>query len=245
MRFLGGLLKFLGILVLLGATAVCAIVAVIAADTEAYFVMGLCWVCAVFVSINILGTGMALSRLAKTRKKVQELEQKLMNQEQKLIQLDYKMRTAPVAEAASVEKAETPVSEEPVQTPVGPVTPAELLLRPHRKRQPRRLSIPPILPLCLPPRLRKRRTGFPLSLLWCWWLLLWQRWFIMAAARPRLSILRSLLLLRNLPLLRNPHRLLLLQQRKCLPLSRQCRFLVLSAFPACSSSFPNGSILHP
>ena len=41
MRFLGGLLKFLAIVILVAATAICTIVAVMAGVEEAYLIMGL------------------------------------------------------------------------------------------------------------------------------------------------------------------------------------------------------------
>lgn len=77
MRFLGGLLKVLAIVLLVAATAVCTLVSVMSGELEAYIVMGVSWVCALFVTLNILGTGMALSRLRKLEKKVQQLEQRL------------------------------------------------------------------------------------------------------------------------------------------------------------------------
>lgn len=80
MRFLGGLLKFLSILLLLIATVGCTIVIVMEGIVneipEAIWVMSCVWVLCLFVCLNILGTGMALSQVSKLKKKVQQLEQR-------------------------------------------------------------------------------------------------------------------------------------------------------------------------
>lgn len=80
MRFLGGVLKFLAILILLVATVGCTAVAVIEGVVngyeEALWVMGLVWICVLFVALNILGTGIALTQVSKLKKRVQQLEQR-------------------------------------------------------------------------------------------------------------------------------------------------------------------------
>lgn len=76
MRFLGGFLKFLGILILLAATVVCTAVSIEAAVPEAYWTMGGVWALVLFVTLNIWGTGIALTRLRKLEKKVEKLEQR-------------------------------------------------------------------------------------------------------------------------------------------------------------------------
>lgn len=79
MRFLGGFLKFLSILVMIAATAACAIVIVMAEfEIEALIVMGCVWVFSIFVGLNIWGTGLALSQISKLKKKIQQLEQRPM-----------------------------------------------------------------------------------------------------------------------------------------------------------------------
>lgn len=79
MRFLGGLLKFLAVVILLVATVGCTAVAVMEGVVngyeEAIWVMVLVWVCVLFVTLNILGTGIALTQLSKLKKRVQQLEQ--------------------------------------------------------------------------------------------------------------------------------------------------------------------------
>lgn len=77
MRFLGGLLKVLAIIILVAATAICTAVSVAAQVMEAYITMGVIWVCALLVALNILGTGIALTRLRKLEKKVEQLEQRM------------------------------------------------------------------------------------------------------------------------------------------------------------------------
>lgn len=79
MRFLGGFLKFLSSLIMIVATVVCILVSVDAAVVEAYLAMGLIWVCALLVSLNIWGTGIALTNISKLKKKNAQLEQKVEN----------------------------------------------------------------------------------------------------------------------------------------------------------------------
>ena len=75
MRFLGGLLKFLGIVLLLGATVACTFIAVDADVTEAYIVMALVWVGIVLLDLVFIGAGIALTQIAKLKKRVYKLEQ--------------------------------------------------------------------------------------------------------------------------------------------------------------------------
>ncbi len=77
MRFLGGFLKFLAILIMIVATMLCTAVSVAAAVMEAYLAMGLAWLCTLLVCLNIWGTGIALTQVAKLKKKVRQLEQQL------------------------------------------------------------------------------------------------------------------------------------------------------------------------
>ena len=71
-------MKFLAIVILVAATAICTIVAVMAGVEEAYLIMGLAWLCSVLVALNILGTGIALTHVRKLEKKVARLEQQLI-----------------------------------------------------------------------------------------------------------------------------------------------------------------------
>lgn len=129
MRFLGGFLKFLAILLLIAATLACTAVAVMAEQVEAYIVMGCVWVFALLVVLNIWGTGIALSNAAKNKKKIAQLEQKLVDMNYALSQAQARLQVyasqtvaaAPVqVPAAEGENTEAqPVS----QTPVAPVAP--------------------------------------------------------------------------------------------------------------------------
>lgn len=82
MRFFGGLLKFLGILVMLLGTVICTAVAVMAGVvegyTEAIYFMILAWVCVMLVALNIWGTGAAMTQVVKLKKRVEQLEQRLV-----------------------------------------------------------------------------------------------------------------------------------------------------------------------
>ena len=58
MKFLGGFLKFLSILLMIVGTAACAVVIVMAEyQIEACIVMGGVWLLVIFVGLNIWGTG--------------------------------------------------------------------------------------------------------------------------------------------------------------------------------------------
>lgn len=74
MRFLGGFLKFLAILILLAATAGCTAVAVMNADPDLYWAMGAVWGVILLFVLHILGTGIALCEVAKLRKKLAHYE---------------------------------------------------------------------------------------------------------------------------------------------------------------------------
>lgn len=82
MRFLGGLLKFLSILLLIIATVACSVIIAIPGiqydQPDVIIAFAGVWVCALFVVLNIWGTGMALSKIAGLNKKVEQLEQRLM-----------------------------------------------------------------------------------------------------------------------------------------------------------------------
>lgn len=77
MKFLGGFLKVLAIILLILSTASCTAVAVMSEAVEGYIVMSVSWVGTLFVALNILGTGIALTRLHKLEKKVEQLEQRM------------------------------------------------------------------------------------------------------------------------------------------------------------------------
>ena len=74
MRFLGGLLKTIAVILLLAATAVCPAVAVMYSSADVYWVMGILWVVALFVTLTTWGAGHALTQLHKLNKRLEELE---------------------------------------------------------------------------------------------------------------------------------------------------------------------------
>lgn len=112
MKFLGGFLKFLAIFLLIISTMVCTGVAVYANQLEAYLVMGAALLCALFVSLNIWGTGMALSHACKLRKRIEQLEQKVQN-----------VQSVPYAPVPAVQTpaAQIPVAQVPAADPVSRV----------------------------------------------------------------------------------------------------------------------------
>ena len=79
MRFLGACLKFLSFLITSISTLICCLVSIEVAEIEAYLFMGLIWVCAMLVSLNVWGTGIALTNISKLKKKNAQLEQRVEN----------------------------------------------------------------------------------------------------------------------------------------------------------------------
>ncbi|MBR6764219.1 MAG: hypothetical protein IKM13_10780 [Clostridia bacterium] len=124
MRFLGGFLKTLSILLLIAATIVCTAIAVMADVMEAYLVMGGVLLVCLIVALNVWGTGMALTTAAKLKKRVAALEQRLIMAP--VVPQTPVVRQAPATDPApqSVgEENETgnePVKE-PIMTPVAPI----------------------------------------------------------------------------------------------------------------------------
>lgn len=80
MKFLGGFLKFLGFLIILigtiGGTALC-VFGIMEEIWEPCLVGGLVFLGCLFVSLGILGTGIALKQIVKLKKRVEQLEQRL------------------------------------------------------------------------------------------------------------------------------------------------------------------------
>ena len=107
MKFLGGFLKFIGILLMLIGTAACTLCCFFAVednDPSLYIVGGAVFLSFLFVALGVLGTGTALGQVVKLKKRVAALEQRLWN-----------MSAAPAA-------APAPAAEElPVAAPAEPV----------------------------------------------------------------------------------------------------------------------------
>ena len=126
MRFLGGFLKFLSILIMIVGTAACAVVVVMAEyQIEAIIVMSGVCLLVLFVGLNIWGTGLALGQISKLKKKIEQLEQRILQLEQRPIAPVYHYPTpdtAPqpeVPQASANEAAYLP----PVQQPVAEAAP--------------------------------------------------------------------------------------------------------------------------
>ena len=82
MKFLGGFLKFIGILLMLIGTAACTLCCFFAVednDPSLYAVGGVVFLSFLFVALGVLGTGNALSQIVKLKKRVTALEQHLWN----------------------------------------------------------------------------------------------------------------------------------------------------------------------
>lgn len=108
MRFLGGLLKFFGILLMLIGTAACTACCFFAVednDPSLYVLAGILFLCFLLVALGILGAGTALSQLVKLKKKVAQLEQRL-----------WSAPVAPVTPVAAPIEVSAPA--EPVADPV-------------------------------------------------------------------------------------------------------------------------------
>ena len=133
MRFLGGFLKFLSILLMIIGTAACAVVIVMAEyQIEACIVMGGVWLLVIFVGLNIWGTGLALGQISKLKKRIAQLEQRpMVNPYYPYPQAAPVVHNEPsapaVAEAAHEESAPVaePAPEEFIQPPVQPVAAPE------------------------------------------------------------------------------------------------------------------------
>ena len=129
MRFLGGFLKFLSILLMIIGTAACAVVIVMAEyQIEACIVMGGVWLLVIFVGLNIWGTGLALGQISKLKKRIAQLEQRpMVNPYYPYPQAAPVVHNEPsapaVAEAAHEESA-------PVAEPVRPKNSFSLLCSP-------------------------------------------------------------------------------------------------------------------
>ena len=129
MKFLGGFLKFLSIFVMIVATAACAVVIVMSEFyIEAIVVMCAVWVFAIFVGLNIWGTGLALGQISKLKKRIAQLEQRpMVNPYYPYPQAAPVVHNEPsapaVAEAAHEESA-------PVAEPVRPKNSFSLLCSP-------------------------------------------------------------------------------------------------------------------
>ena len=77
MRFLGGLLKTIAVILLLAATAGCTAVVVLYGDTDVYWTMGILWTVALLLTLIIWGNGQALTQVHKLKKRVEHLEHRL------------------------------------------------------------------------------------------------------------------------------------------------------------------------
>lgn len=124
MKFLGGCLKVLAIIILLLATVICSIViyteGIESGYDEAIWVMSAVWVGVLFLFFFFWGVGTALIQVAKLKKKVQALEDRVQT-------LSAMPRpVAPVAPAAPVVAvaADAPVAD--TAAPAAPVAPAEI-----------------------------------------------------------------------------------------------------------------------
>ena len=118
MKFLGGFLKFIGILLMLIGTAACTLCCFFAVednDPSLYVVGGAVFLSFLFVALGVLGTGTALSQIVKLKKRVTALEQRLWN-----------LSVAPAAQAAphSEAKAEPASVFIPAEAPVEIPAPA-------------------------------------------------------------------------------------------------------------------------
>ena len=124
MRFLGGFLKFLSILLMIIGTAVCAVVIVMSEFViEACLVMGGVWLLVIFVGLNIWGTGMALGQVSKLKKRVAQLEQRpVVNPYYPYPQTS---PAAPSTTEAGHEEGTAPAAEEFSQPPVQPAAAPE------------------------------------------------------------------------------------------------------------------------
>lgn len=127
MRFLGGFLKVLSIFIMIVATIVCTAVAVMADVMEAYLIMGGALLCALIVTLNVWGTGMALSQTAKLKKKVQALEERLnvIAMQRYVAPEAIQPRPLQTQPAEVSGESETPIVQEdqPVAAPVAPAAP--------------------------------------------------------------------------------------------------------------------------
>jgi len=127
MRFLGGFLKFLAILLMLLGTLACTGVAVYADVIEAYLTMGAVLIGILMVSINIWGTGIAVSNAYKNKKKIEQLEKKVQDMTVALAQAQARAQYF-AAQPPVVQPPVTEAGEAPVQTaaemPVQPAAPA-------------------------------------------------------------------------------------------------------------------------
>jgi len=115
MRFLGGFLKFLAILLMLLGTLACTGVAVYADVIEAYLTMGAVLIGILMVSINIWGTGIAVSNAYKNKKKIEQLEKKVQDMTVALAQAQARAQYF-AAQPPVVQPPVTEAGEAPVQT---------------------------------------------------------------------------------------------------------------------------------
>lgn len=111
MRFLGGFLKFLAILVMIVATVACTANAVYQGRDDVIFDMVLIWLLTVLPSLIVLGMGSAMTQVAKLRKRVEQLEARL-----------YALQAAP---AYYPPVYQAPVYQPPVEQPQPEIPQAE------------------------------------------------------------------------------------------------------------------------
>ncbi len=77
MGFFGGFLKFLSILVIIGATVLCTNISVNGSELEVYLVMGAVALFFGCFALSLWGAGTALGQISKMKKKLEFLEQRL------------------------------------------------------------------------------------------------------------------------------------------------------------------------
>lgn len=139
MRFIGGFLRFLGVLLMLiGASlaTICCYFGREDNDPGLYGVAVVVFLCFLFVALGVLGTGMALGEIAKLKKRVAQLEQRLWDA----------VFTAPVIPAAAsnqVSCSQMPVMPEAEES-AEPVATQQVLpeaVVPERKKQKNLLTI--------------------------------------------------------------------------------------------------------
>lgn len=137
MKFLGGFLKFLSILLMLIGTAACTALVFlgITDDMIEPILVGVgIFLAFLFVGLGVMGTGMALSHIVKLKKKVALLEQKLWSAP---------VAVAPVAAPAVV--SEPAESNEPVAAPVSADPVAEALAAASPKKNSIKRWLPVII----------------------------------------------------------------------------------------------------
>ena len=137
MRFLGGLLKFFSILLMLAVTILCTVVIVMEGVVEGYeeaiWIMSAVWVGAMLICLSILGTGVALTQVAKLKKRVKQLEQQPIAPVYHAPVKETRVET-PVVQPVVETPAVAEVQEATVVTPVQPVAPPVAEAVPSKKK---------------------------------------------------------------------------------------------------------------